>query len=78
MKRDRLGRFESVKNDALDLINLCYLLFRLIPIFVILYILFSYYEVNTVLVKIVLKLVCGKDCVCQCSVESKNNGGWGS
>ena len=65
--RDEKGRFVAeIKDDAENIVNFCYLLYRLLPLFIIGFALFKYYDLSNFLYSFGQILTCGKNCRCVC------------
>lgn len=48
-------------------------IYRLIPIFIIFYILFKYYHVSEVIGKLLIDIACGPNCTCKCDLNGKTS-----
>ena len=70
-QRDEKGKFVTeIKDDAEHVISFCYLLYRLLPLFIILLALFKYYDLSGFVNHVSESFTCGRNCRCVCNGNS--------
>jgi C4-dicarboxylate transporter len=73
-KRDEKGRY--ILDDIEKGVNIFYLIYKMIPIIIVLFILWKYIGISSKLESLLMELLCGSSS-CQCTFKSKfdKNGG---
>lgn len=72
--RDQRGRYLRAANDICDFFELVFMSLKIISVGLILYFIYSYFEINESLVKFIIKKLMTKNCKLTC--DKDENGGY--
>lgn len=81
--RDNQGRFMArAREDMFNKLNIIYIFYQILPIIILIFCCYHYFDVSTSFKNVLLKLICGNSfegCICKCGdVNGSSSSYWNS